>query len=82
MDVIGEFVHLLTRDAVVVTIAAIFGAGVLIAPIVILVRGAGWWKRRLKWAAVAMLTSWFGLWLFWRDRPRASGSSTSDGPWI
>ena len=69
MEWFWESVHLVvTLDAMVVTI--VFVAGALIAPIAILVRSTCFWRRRLKWAAVAAVTSWFGLWLFWRDEAR------------
>jgi len=66
-------------DAIAVGI--LFAAGIVVAPIAILLGGACWWRRRLKWATVAMFTSWFGLWLFLRDEARrnvrqADGSAT------
>ena len=71
MDAILEFIHIVVAlDAMAVAI--VFVVGMVIAPIIIVARGACWWKRRVKWAAVAVLTSWFGLWLFWRSNDRAS----------
>lgn len=52
--------------------AIVFAVGAVVAPIIILVHGAFWWRHRLKWAAIATLTSWIGLWLFLRDDPRAN----------
>ena len=74
MDAFLEVVHsVVTLNAIL--IALVIVAGVVIEPLVILIRGACWWKRRLKWAAVAFLTSWLGLWLFWREQSRAGGGS-------
>ena len=66
-----EFAHLLvTLD--VILVGVVFAAGIVIAPAVILVRRACWWRRGQKWAAVAALTSWISLWLFWRDEARSN----------
>lgn len=74
MDALLEFAHTVVNlDAML--IAVVFVAGVVIAPVVILIRGACWWKQRLKWAAVAFLTSWLGLWLFWRKQAPAAHES-------
>lgn len=71
MDKFLEFVRIVVSfDAIAIAVA--LGVGAVIAPLIILVRGACWWKRRLKWAAVAVLTSWLGLWLFWREQARVS----------
>lgn len=76
MDWFAEYLHIVVLlDEIAVGIAVVvFAAGVIIAPTAILVRGACWWRRRLKWAAIAMLTSWLGLWLFWRGEARAGRS--------
>jgi len=76
MDWVAEYFHtIVLLDEIAVGIAVVvFAAGVIIAPTAILVRGACWWRRRLKWAAIAMLTSWLGLWLFWRGEARAGRS--------
>jgi hypothetical protein len=64
MDQFGEFVNVIvTLDLIAVGIAGlVFLAGTVIAPVAILVRGAGLWRHRVKWAVVAMFTSWLGLW--------------------
>jgi hypothetical protein len=67
-----DFIHIIiVLDEIALVIAAVvFAAGMIVAPILILVRGACWWRHRLKWAAVAMLTSWLGLWLFLRSEKK------------
>ena len=49
-------------------IAVAFAVGMIVAPAVVLVQRACWWKKRVKWAAVCALTSWMGLWFFLRDQ--------------
>jgi len=68
MEAFWFFVHItIFLDAV--AFAIVFALGMLVAPVVILVDGAFWWKRRLKWMAVALVGSWLGLWMYWRRRP-------------
>ena len=78
MDWVAEYVHIivLLDEIAVAIVVVVFAAEMIIAPVAILVRGACWWRRRLKWAAVATIASWLGLWLFWRGEERA-GRSTS-----
>lgn len=73
MERFAEFIHLaVALDVLVAGVA--FALGVVIAPIAILVHGTCWWRRRLKWAAVAAFTSWIGLWLFLRNEAHRSGT--------
>lgn len=83
MERLQEFLHtVVLLDALAVGV--VFMAGVVVAPIAILVHDGCWWRRRLKWATVALLTSWFGLWLFRRDQSRwdasQAGSSAPRSP--
>jgi len=79
MEAMSEFVHtLVALDAS--TIAIVFAAGMVVAPLIILMQSAIQWKRRLKWTAVSLLTSWFGLWLYWRSEPRAGAASQNRAP--
>lgn len=72
MEVFWDLVHtMILFDAVAFVV--VFAVGVLVAPVIVLMDGAFWWKRRLRWTAVAFFGSWFGLWMYWRMRP---GSAT------
>jgi hypothetical protein len=66
-----EFVQIVVALGAI-AVGVVFIAGALIAPAVIIVQVACWWRRRLKWAAVALVTSWLGLWLFQRGEARRS----------
>lgn len=80
MDPLPGFLHeLVVLDAIAVFVA--LAAGVVVAPVVVLLQGACWWRRRLRWALVALLTSWMGLWLFWRaEASRNPGAYTVREP--
>ena len=73
MEVFWDLVRtMILFDAVAFVV--VFAVGVLVAPIIVLMDGAFWWKRRLKWTAVALFGSWFGLWMYWRTRPGSAAA--------
>ena len=79
METLSELVHVvITLDAIAIAVA--FVTGMVVAPFVIMIRGAMRWKQRLKWATVSLLTSWFGLWLFWHSQVSADASPSNRAP--
>ena len=56
---------------------AAFVLGMIVAPLVILLHRATHWRIRLRWTAVALCTSWLGLWLYWRRHGRAQAPESA-----
>jgi len=74
MKLFWDFVDIMILiDAVAFAVA--FAIGMLVAPILVLMDRAVWWKHRLKWTAVALFGSWIGLWMYRRSRKDAGGPS-------
>ena len=46
-------------------VAAALAVGIVVAPVLVILHAGVEWKRRAKWIAVCMMTSWIGFW-FWR----------------
>jgi len=68
MEMFRSFVHIMMYlDAF--AFAVVFAVGAIVGPVIVLVDEARGWSYRLKWAAAAILGSWFGLWLYWLRRP-------------
>jgi hypothetical protein len=71
------FAHVLYLVDMVALVA--FVLGMVVAPLVILMHRVTHWKIRLRWTAVALCTSWLGLWMYWRrhGRPAATDPASS-----
>jgi uncharacterized membrane protein YozB (DUF420 family) len=76
VEALSEFVRtLVVLD--VIAIAIVFAIGMVVAPLIMLMQSASRWNQRLKRTAVSLVTSWFGLWLYWH-RPASEGAVPSN----
>jgi hypothetical protein len=76
---LSELVRILVAlDVIALTVA--LAVGVFVAPLIVMAQGAVRWRERLKWTVVSLLTSWFGLCLYWHRRAGAGATSPNRAP--